>query len=198
MNISTALIAACTVLSAVGAAQAVPAAAPPKVVQACQQCHGAGGNSTNPNVPRLNGQQRGYLEARLKALRDPTRQTPPAIHAMWDLANHIADDDIPVIAAYFASQSPTPANGHGALADQGRKLYERGASEDIPACQSCHGANGEGQGNVPRLAGQHQDYLAMQILDFRLTMRPHPLMSVKTRFVNDEQIKALAAYLAGH
>src|SRR5512146_2102053 len=80
-----------------------------KITGTCQSCHGAGGNSTSAKVPRLNGQMAGYLTARLKAFRDPTQQTPNATHAMWDMSNHIGDDEIPQIAKYYAAQTPTPA-----------------------------------------------------------------------------------------
>src|SRR5690348_9216456 len=77
-----------------------------KITGQCQSCHGAGGDSTQAKVPRLNGQMAGYLSARLKSFRDPTRQTLPAIHSMWDISTHVGDDEIPQIAKYYASQKP--------------------------------------------------------------------------------------------
>ena len=170
---------------------------PPAIAAQCGECHGVNGNSTSETVPRLNGQQAGYLASRLHALRYPASQTPKATHAMWNLTTHIGDDDVPVIAKYFASQTPTPASKNdGRLAATGREIYARGAFQEVPACQSCHGAHGEGHGSTPRLAGQHSQYLQDQLLAFRLTLRPHPIMSFQNKYLTDAQIKALAAYLA--
>jgi len=130
----------------------------------------------------------------MEALRDPTRQTPQATHAMWDLATHISDADIPAIAEYFASQQATAANGRGGLAEQGKKIYESGAP-DVPACQTCHGARGDGHGTVPRLAGQHSEYLAQQLLAFKLAVRTHGSMDANNRFMTSDQIKAVTSYL---
>jgi cytochrome c553 len=46
-------------------------------------------------------------------------------------------------------------------AEQGRELFLQ--------CVSCHGSDGAGQenGNTPRIAGQHYEVLAKQLVDFR-------------------------------
>lgn len=48
----------------------------------------------------------------------------------------------------------------------------RGAT-DIVVCQACHGAHGEGNPmlNAPALAGQHQNYLERQVMNFRAGRR---------------------------
>lgn len=187
-------------LAAVFLAWSLPAAAqdatPPQVTT-CQSCHGAKGNSTKPDTPRLNGQTAEYLAARLKSLRDPTRQSVAAIHAMWDLSNHIGDDDIQALAQYYAAQMPPEPDRRKAsrLMAEGKRLYENGAG-NVPACQSCHGANGEGNGAVPRLAGQHAKYLDYQLTAFSYTMRYHPGMDRNTMYLTQPEIDALVAYLA--
>lgn len=169
---------------------------PPKVQAQCQSCHGPRGDSTDAHTPRLNGQTANYLQSRLKSFRDPTRQTPPAIHAMWDIANHVGDEDIPAIAQYYASQMPTPPSGaNSALAKRGARLYALGA-KGIPACASCHGARGEGTMMAPRLAGQHGVYLDYQITAFMVTMRDQNTMNHTALDISQPQIDALVAYLA--
>jgi cytochrome c553 len=59
------------------------AAAPAKVSDTCQSCHGPGGNSPSASVLRLNGQQAAYIVARLHDFLDPTKEDPHATKTMW-------------------------------------------------------------------------------------------------------------------
>jgi cytochrome c553 len=192
-------LATCTALAATAAmGHDYSQDAEAKVTSTCQSCHGLTGDSVSPDVPRLNGQQADYIASRLKSFRDPTRQTPHATHAMWDIASHIGDETIPEIAKYYAAQAPTSASGEGALAKKGKVIYARGVGPSVPACQTCHGANGEGNGATPRLAGQHADYLSMQLISFNVFMRTHETMDHNAMYMTDEQVKALVAYLSNH
>lgn len=192
----TMMVLAAGLIGGAASAQGAMPAAMTKIAATCQSCHGVGGNSRLRNVPRLNGQIAGYLAARLKSYRDPTTQTPDAIHAMWDTSNHIGDDEIPQIANYYAQQPPTPAAvNKSALAKQGARLFAQGA-KGVPACQSCHGLHGEGAGNAPRLAGQHGDYLSYQMTAFVVTMRYQGTMNHTAMDLSQDQIDALVAYLA--
>ena len=168
-----------------------------KTVAPCESCHGPGGNSANHSVPRLNGQQAAYIWQRLSSFRDPDTQTPKAIHAMWDIATHIRPDQINGIGWYFASQPPTAPGTGGKAASLGRKIYMEGAGATVPACRRCHGAQGEGSGAVPRLAGQHADYLSFQLQSFNVRTRYHDKMDNNVGAMSLEQIKAVSEYLAG-
>jgi cytochrome c553 len=55
----------------------------------------------------------------------------------------------------------------------GEKLARQGRA-GVPACISCHGANGEGMAaaGIPRLAGLDAGYLAKQLQDFAREMPP--------------------------
>lgn len=61
-----------------------------------------------------------------------------------------------------------PGVGDGDLVDRGAALYRR-------LCQSCHGPSAEGAARsmVPRLAGQHYEYLMRQIYDAVDGRRPN-------------------------
>jgi len=50
---------------------------------------------------------------------------------------------------------------------RGKALAENGR-DGVPACKTCHGANGEGndEQGFPRLAGLHPKYIAKQLRDF--------------------------------
>lgn len=186
-----------SVLLAVPVAAAENSDAIRKLVAPCESCHGPGGNSTTHSVPRLNGQQAAYIWQKLSSFRDPNIQTPSAIHAMWDIATHIRPDQINAIGWYFASQAPTAAGTGGPSAAWGRKIYMEGAGTTVPACRRCHGAQGAGSGAVPRLAGQHADYLSAQLQSFNLRTRYHDKMDNHAGAMSLDQIKAVSDYLAG-
>jgi cytochrome c553 len=53
----------------------------------------------------------------------------------------------------------------------------------------------KGKGPFPRLAGQHPDYLAKQLTDFKSGARKAGHMNAIAKSLSDEDIKALAEYL---
>lgn len=67
----------------------------------------------------------------------------------------------------------------------------------VPACMTCHGAQGEGQAAAayPRLAGLSSAYLAKQLQDFK-ARRPNPIMQPFAQKLTDAQITDLADYYA--
>jgi len=89
------------------------------------------------------------------------------------------------------------ANTPGAL---GARLATQGApAQGVPACATCHGAQGEGMAGsgFPRLAGQSAAYLGRQIESFQQDTRSHPVMSPIAKAMTAEQNRAAAAYYAG-
>ena len=166
-----------------------------KIVSTCESCHGQGGNSVSADFPRLNGQQPAYLIERFKSFRDPTTQSTHASNNMWPVATNVADQIIPALAQYFASQPPVQPKGSGPLLAEGERLFKNGAP-GIPACQTCHGANAEGKGTIPRLAGQHAEYLKTQLSVFNFMLRDSNAMHSNVKNMTDDQISAVVAYLA--
>lgn len=163
----------------------------------CQNCHGPKGDSTSSTFPRLNGQQADYIAAQLKNFRSHSRTDPHARAYMWGMASQLDDAMIVGLGKYYAAQTPTQPQSGGALAAEGKKIYMNGVdAQNIPACQACHGEHGEGMGEMPRLAGQHGDYLKKQLEAFRSTLRESDVMHANTKDMIDSQIEALVSYLA--
>jgi cytochrome c553 len=84
------------------------------------------------------------------------------------------------------------------LLARGKSIYEQGIPGlNIPACSSCHGSNGVGKNEIPRLAGQHPRYLAEQINLFKSsTKRPNGIaMMSLTHSMSEEDIQAVSDYL---
>jgi cytochrome c553 len=66
-------------------------------------------------------------------------------------------------------------------------------------CSTCHGADYEGAGDVPRLAGQHSLYLIRQLKNMQIGTRKDKnvaLMKPIAAKMSDREIVAVAAYLA--
>ena len=163
----------------------------------CATCHGPGGNSETPKFPVLAAQREGYLAAQMKAFRDQSRGDADAIAYMWGMAAPLSDEMIAALARYYASRTPAPGRpGKAALVAQGRDIYMKGiASENIPACGTCHGARAEGTGDFPRLAGQHAEYLIKQLYSFRNESRNVAVMHGVAKEMKLPEMQAVAAYL---
>ena len=187
-----AIIFVCLGNSHIVLAASAPSAA---LTARCESCHGDQAGA-KPDAARLNGLSSDYLFARLKAFANPIDQSPHAIDNMWSVIINMSDSDKRQLADYFANQAVPAAKLNGPAL--GRNLYERGIpAQGVAACQSCHGPRGDGQGAVPRLAGQKQEYLKMQLWAFNLVAREHGAMNSGAMKLSSDQIDALSAYLAG-
>lgn len=64
------------------------------------------------------------------------------------------------------------------------------------SCKGCHGANGQGVGKFPELAGHKEADIAQALNDFRSGKRVSTMMKAPTAKLRDEDIANLAAYYA--
>ncbi len=166
-------------------------------VYVCSSCHGPGGHSISSTFPRLAGQQKDYLVAQLKAFRGHTRADPHAKTYMWGMAAKLNDPTIAAIAAYYAAQPPV-AGEPGASPEiaAGKKIFAEGIpAQGVPPCMACHGDKGQGNGPIPRLAGQHPVYLARQLAAFASNARANEIMHQNSKNLTPEQISEVTAFL---
>lgn len=64
-------------------------------------------------------------------------------------------------------------------------------------CQACHGMDGNGTSpSVPKLAGQHPEYLLKELLDFRAEHRASPVMTPILNPLSEQDLANLALYFA--
>jgi cytochrome c553 len=169
------------------------------VNNACSKCHGEYGVSISPLFPILAGQLPGYIEAELKLFRLRGRSDPRARAFMWGIARGLTDEQIKGVAQYFSKQPPVKGSGSStpALADKGKVMYENGAPDrDIEACTVCHGHSGEGVNTQPRLAGQHPDYVSIEMLQYRKGLRENKVMQHVTEKMTDDEIAAVVDYVS--
>ncbi|MDQ2843854.1 MAG: c-type cytochrome [Acidobacteriota bacterium] len=192
--------------------------APRIVTWNCSGCHGVDGNAQPPFLPRLAGLNAAYAELRIAEFRSIP---PPPIDELFHrliapnspqagasrlaarinmigIAHAMTPEEIKVAAAWFAMQKPAHGrSGSPALIAAGKQMYLKGMpKQGLPPCQTCHGAQAEGKAKTPRLAGQNGPYLMGELAKFAAGDRQHaPEMTMVTQHVDNDQFRALAAYL---
>lgn len=167
----------------------------------CAACHGVDGNSVVPMFPKIAELAPGYIIKQLIAFRSGERQDP----LMAPMAMALSDEDIENLAAYYSAQKRTldiPAAGPEVVA-LGERLYLGGSKDtSVPACSGCHGARGDGmpQAGYPYLRGQHADYIAKQLRDFKSGARANDaarMMRMTAERMTEEEIIAVSQYICG-
>ena len=166
----------------------------------CGACHGADGNSAAPNFPKLAGQGERYLLKQMNDIKSGNRN----ILEMTGLLTNMSEQDMADIAAYFASQNMGVGAADPALVKAGEALYRGGKlAEGMPACTGCHSPNGAGNdaAGFPQLGGQHAQYVAKQLTDFREGNRTNDGDSMMMRSVaaklSNKDIQAISSYIQG-
>ena len=170
---------------------------------ACTPCHGAQGRASNTGYrPRIAGKPAGYLFNQLVHFREGRRHNP----SMARLVEHMSDDYLREIAAYFASlELPYPPAQTATLTPAQRQLAERlvregDAARELPACERCHGRRLTGiQPAVPGLVGLPRDYLLGQFGAWRNGLRraaPPDCMAVIAQRLQPQEIEALTLWIS--
>lgn len=159
-------------------------------LKVCGGCHGADGNSQLAGTPSLAGQPKVFLENYLVMTREGLRGPP----VMQDLLKGVKDPEIVAMATHYSKLAPKAADG--AL---DKTLFERGkALAAKNHCGNCHSPNYYGREQMPRLAGQREDFLAATMLAYQQNRRPggDTLMAAALYGIPEADIKALAHYLS--
>jgi cytochrome c553 len=158
--------------------------------QVCQSCHGEGGNSTQPAIPVLAGQPKQFIVSALFQFREGKRTNP----IMTPLAADLSNKDLNDLADYFSAQESRPPEGKAApdRVAQGREIAQRNN------CTACHTATLTGQQHIPRLAGQHREYLATQLSAFKASTRGEldGVMTSAAQGLSAGDIEVLSDYLS--
>jgi cytochrome c553 len=163
----------------------------------CALCHGREGVSSSPIYPRLAAQHPDYLLKQLQDFRDKRRKSD----TMGDMVKDLKDEEFRGLVAWFSSRKPAFRQPSDAdLATVGKYIFAKGNSfSGVPACASCHGANGHGTQQLPRLAGQHPAYLESQLKDFgdRERTNDNAVMHSVASKLTALETHAVAVYIGG-
>ena len=157
----------------------------------CGACHGLKGVPEDKSIPIIWGQNAAYLYLQFRDFQKGARKDD----RMSAVARNVVKEDALALAEYFAAK-PWPRTGAPAASEADARI----ASETNAAilCTACHRQEYQGDASVPRLAGQHEAYLAKTLMDLRSRSRANnPGMSQMMNLATPEQVAAMAAYLGG-
>lgn len=198
----TLALSALTMLTAPAFAQGDAEAGKTKAV-VCSACHGMDGNSVVDMYPKIAGQHAGYIEKQLhdfKTAMTTGGQKGRMDPIMGGMVATLTDQDMADIAAFYATQTQTPA-ATPESSDLGQQLYNYGdAARGITACVACHGPQGKGMGaaGFPMVGGQHKTYIQGQLVKFRDGSRKNDMnnmMSDVAKKLSDDDMAALSSYI---
>lgn len=198
MRVKVALISS-VLLLAVGAvwAQADQARAEKIVSGSCFLCHGENGESSSEIFPKLAGQHANYIAKQLENFKTGKRKST----AMADMSGRLSADEMLALGTYFEAKKSEPeASKDQDLAGVGRYIFNSGNRfSGVPACASCHGKDGLGTANLPRLAGQYASYIETQLKLFGQRERTNDnavMHSIVSR-MSPLEMAAVAEYISG-
>lgn len=194
------IVATCALLGSTAATWAAGDPAAGKAKSAvCAACHNADGNSTIAQNPNLAGQGADYMLKQLHDFKSGARVNA----IMVGMVAPLSDQDMADLSAYFASQKAAHGATDPALKPVGEALFRGGnLSSGVAACAACHGAVGTGNpaARFPALAGQHAEYIELQLKAFRTMERANDagqMMRGVAAHMTDAEIKAVASYVQG-
>lgn len=157
--------------------------------EACGVCHGADGNSPAAAFPNLSGQNARYLYLQLKDFKEGRRNDP----LMSPIAKQLEKKEMQDLAKHFSEQKPKPVafKSDNVKAAAGKKV------SDEALCPMCHLGGFAGQNEIPRVAGQHPEYVIKQLKDFRARNRTNDAgsMTAYSSNLTDQDIENLAHYI---
>jgi cytochrome c553 len=157
----------------------------------CGACHGAAGVPQEKTTPIIWGQQEGYLYLQLRDFKRGMRKN----EKMSPIAEALEREDMLALAAYFAQKSWPSLEQPRASAEATKRALTAIGSV---GCRGCHLGEFQGDGSVPRLAGQSREYLAKTIAEFRTRERANnPGMSDLMIATPEDDLAAVEDYLAG-
>jgi len=158
---------------------------------ACLACHGEKGQSETPQTPSLGAQQKDYVLVQLYMFREKLR----SIEIMNQMTQGLSDDDLRAFAEAVA-KLPAPAPVTDA-ADTARVARAQ-ALVTRHRCNFCHAPNLAGQGQVPRIVDQREDYLLKTLREYKSNTRHgyDAAMAEVVAPLQDQDFADLAYYLA--
>jgi cytochrome c553 len=183
------------VVAAAATLASLPAPACAQSVQerltTCLACHGTSGQSAMPETPSLGAQPAFFLTIQMFMFREKIRAVPQMNQMMQGVGNN----DIKALAEAISKlPAPRPPDAPADIErmDKTRVLVEQNR------CNFCHGANYAGGENVPRIAGQREDYLVKTLREYKSNTRRgyDAAMADVLHSVSDEQVVDLAYFLS--
>lgn len=171
----------------------------------CVGCHGIPGYQASfpevHKVPMISGQSASFISAALNAYKTGDRRHP----TMRAIADTLTEQDIADLAAYYSvhgvaqGAAPVPAEPAKKPSERLQQLIAR----NTESCTKCHGANFNtpNDGTVPKLAGQHADYLYVALKSYKASThayvgRSNAVMGLQSKPYTASELRDLSRYIA--
>jgi cytochrome c553 len=195
-----------------------------KLVEAyCASCHGVDGNSTDPQYPKIAGQKAYYLRSQLRAFKSGARKSDVmsglastiSDAQIVELSRYFSDQVVkpdkvkdPQLAAVGEEIYRYPSHGVPpcAACHAGRGFgpgFGPGGMMGGHGMMGGPGMMGRGMGmmmgntaTVPRLNGQHADYIVRQLDAFASGARQDTVMGPIADRLSERDRRAVAEYLS--
>ena len=195
ISLLLALLAGCSEKKEPNALQQLPpniATGKELAQKSCSPCHGLDGRGVKDNIPNIAGQIETYL---LKAAQTYNHgKRAGSSGGAMDIAKELTPDQLHNVLGYYASLPlllGNPGNMSGSYS-----YYDRGAELSKP-CAGCHGADGNPtEAGLPRLAGQHPQYIVKATKAYRDGTRIMPTMHEKLAGLSQADLENIAIYFA--
>jgi cytochrome c553 len=159
----------------------------------CAACHGANGRSDMSGTPALAGQHGFYAITQLFLFREGRR----ANEAMTAVAKSLKDDDLRGFSAFIDTLPPVPPPLPATPTDASRMARGQALAQQHK-CVFCHGSDLAGGQQVPRIAGQREEYLRESLRGFKSGSRVGYTMAMSEAVsqIAPEDLDTLAYYAA--
>jgi cytochrome c553 len=159
----------------------------------CAACHGANGRSDIPGTPALAGQHGFYVITQLFLFREGRRDNA----AMTAVAKTLTDNDLRGFSDFIDTLPPVPPPAPATPTDAARMARGQALAQQHK-CLFCHGTDLAGGQQVPRIAGQREEYLRDTLRGFKTGTRPGytQAMIEAVSQVPPEDLDTLAYYAA--
>ena len=162
-----------------------------RYAETCATCHGPTGQSEMAEIPSMGGQTAPYTLIQLYMFRGHLRTFPLMNEAVKDFT----DDDLRTFSDFIAKlPPPKPVTEPADAARMARAKPMISAYK----CDFCHNGDLAGRENVPRIAGQREDFLLKTLREYKSNVRSgydSSMADVLAR-ISDEDLADLAYYSA--
>ncbi len=158
----------------------------------CSICHGMDGKGVADNIPNLAAQIETYL---MKAVQsyDHGKRVDSSGKVM-NVAEGLSHQQLRNAVGYYASLPPVVKPQSKVKVEY--SYYERGKALS-KTCATCHGKDGNTTvAGVPRLAGQHPQYIIKATKSYLDGTRTMPAMHAKLNGLSAADIENIAIYFA--
>lgn len=152
----------------------------------CGYCHGKDGNSVKNYIPNLAQQNAEYLLKQFEMFSNGERKS----YVMQQLSKSLSAKEKINLSLYYSSMQVAVTQEVS-----GSKI---GHDKYQGFCFACHGENGLGNKDLPRLAGQKKEFLVKTLTAFKEGKKSRstsPMVKIMGA-VKDSDIEPLADYIA--